>query len=242
MSREAASQLRDAIVPHIYQGGRKGVPAFGRSDLSISVADNWPARIFIVEDDPVMLRMVGDYVEQHNMRAVPASGRQEMVDHFAAAEPDLVVLDLRLGQEDGFDLGAQLWMPYYTVFLARACEIAGQVEEALAHLGDAFRIAERTGERWFAAELHRHKGRLLLRQGHAEVAEELYRKALAIAVEQEAKLWELRAAASLGRLWRDQGHRAEARDLLAAVYDWFSEGFGTPDLKEAKALLDSLGS
>jgi DNA-binding response OmpR family regulator len=72
--------------------------------LSISVADNSPARIFIVEDDPVMLRMVGDYVEQHNMRAVPASGRQEMVDHFAAAEPDLVVLDLRLGQEDGFDL------------------------------------------------------------------------------------------------------------------------------------------
>jgi PleD family two-component response regulator len=103
MSREAASrcQLRDAIVPNIYQGGQRGSPAFGRSDLSISVADNWPARIFIVEDDPVMLRMVGDYVEQHNMRAVPASGRLEMVDHFAAAEPDLVVLDLRLGQEDG---------------------------------------------------------------------------------------------------------------------------------------------
>ena len=106
MSREAASrcQPRDAIVPRIHQDDRKGTPAFGRSDLSIGVADNSPARIFIVEDDPVMLRMVGDYVEQHNMCAVPASGRQEMVDHFAAAEPDLVVLDLRLGQEDGFDL------------------------------------------------------------------------------------------------------------------------------------------
>ena len=106
MNREAASrcQLRDATVPRIYQDDRNATPAFGRSDLSISAADNSPARIFIVEDDPVMLRMVGDYVEQHNMRAVPASGRQEMVDHFAAAEPDLVVLDLRLGQEDGFDL------------------------------------------------------------------------------------------------------------------------------------------
>jgi DNA-binding response OmpR family regulator len=72
--------------------------------LSISAADNWPPRIFIVEDDPVMLRMLGDYLEQQNMRAVSASGRQEMVHRFAANEPDLVVLDLRLGQEDGFDL------------------------------------------------------------------------------------------------------------------------------------------
>jgi DNA-binding response OmpR family regulator len=72
--------------------------------LNISATDNWPPRIFIVEDDPVMLRMLGDYLEQQNMRAVSASGRQEMVHHFAVNEPDLVVLDLRLGQEDGFDL------------------------------------------------------------------------------------------------------------------------------------------
>src|SRR5215472_11823638 len=106
MSRQPDSSyhLKDTIVPLLRQDGRKGTPASGCSDLSISAADNWPPRIFIVEDDPVMLRMVGDYVEQHNMRAVPASGRQEMADHFAAAEPDLVVLDLRLGQEDGFDL------------------------------------------------------------------------------------------------------------------------------------------
>ena len=147
---------------------------------------------------------------------------------------------LRSGSAAYRATGAQLWMPYYTVFLARACEIAGQIKEALAHLGDAFRIAERTGERWFAAELHRHKGRLLLRQGHAEAAEELYRKALSIAVEQEAKLWELRAAVSLARLRRDQGRRAEARDLLAPIYGWFTEGFDTPDLKEAKSLLENL--
>ena len=81
---------------------------------------------------------------------------------------------------------------------------------------------------------------MLLRQGQTEVAEQLYRSALGIAAEQEAKLWELRAAVSLARLRRDQGQRVEAHDLLAPVYGWFTEGFDTPDLKEAKALLDEL--
>ena len=81
---------------------------------------------------------------------------------------------------------------------------------------------------------------MLLRQGQSEAAEELYRKALSIAEEQEAKLWELRAAVSLARLLCDQGRCAEARDLLAPVYGWFTEGFATLDLKEAKALLDAL--
>ncbi len=130
-------------------------------------------------------------------------------------------------------------MPYYIDLLARACEIAGQIEEALSLVDDALQLIERTEERWFEAELYRHKGELLLGQGH-EPTEELYRKALSIAREQEAKLWELRAAVSLARLHRDQGRHAEARDLLAPVYGWFTEGFDTPDLKEAKALLDSL--
>jgi predicted ATPase len=107
-------------------------------------------------------------------------------------------------------------------------------------LDDGAGIAERTGARWFAAELNRQKGRLLLRQGQAATAEELYRKALGIAREQEAKLWELRAGASLARLWRDQGRRTAARDLIAPVYGWFTEGSATPDLKAVKALLDEL--
>jgi len=137
--------------------------------------------------------------------------------------------------------GAELWMPYLLTLLAGACEIAGQIEEAVTQLEDALQVARRTGERWLDAELNRHKGQLLLRQGNSEAAEELYRKALSIAQEQEAKLWELRTAASLARLRRDQGRRAEARDLLAPIYGWFTEGFDTPDLKEAKALLDELG-
>jgi predicted ATPase len=136
--------------------------------------------------------------------------------------------------------GAESWIPYHTAILASAYEIAGQIGEAVTQLDDALQTVERTGMRWLAAELHRHKGRMLLRQGHSEVAEELYRKALRIAMEQEAKLWELRAAVSLARLRRDHDRRAESRDLLAPIYGWFTEGFDTADLKDAKALLDEL--
>jgi predicted ATPase len=149
---------------------------------------------------------------------------------------------LRSGTEAFCATGAGAWTPYFFGLLAMAHEIAGQVEEGLTLLDDALDIIERTGERWFLAELNRHKGRLLLRQGHSEAAEELYRKALSIAEEQRAKLWELRAAVSLAQLRGDQGRRAEARDLLAPVYGWFTEGFDTPDLKKAKALLDELSA
>jgi predicted ATPase len=148
---------------------------------------------------------------------------------------------LRSGSTAYRATGADAFMPYFIALLASACEIAEQIEEPLTLLDDALQIVERTGERWFAAELNRHKGQLMLQQGHSEAAEELYRKALSIALEQEAKLWELRAAMSLARLRRDQGYRAKARDLLAPVYGWFTEGFDTPDLKEAKALLEELG-
>jgi class 3 adenylate cyclase/predicted ATPase len=147
---------------------------------------------------------------------------------------------LRSGSSVFRATGVAIWVPHYIELLARACEIAGQVEEASTLLDDALQIVERTGERWFAAELNRQKGQLLLQQGHPEAAKELYRKALSIAREQEAKLWELRATVSFARLRRDQGRRAEAHDLLAPVYGWFTEGFDTPDLKEAKALLDEL--
>ncbi|HKM72881.1 MAG TPA: hypothetical protein VJX94_22920 [Stellaceae bacterium] len=107
-------------------------------------------------------------------------------------------------------------------------------------LDDALQIAGRTGECWLDAELYRHKIQLLQRQGHTDATEELYRKAMIIAEEQEAKLWEIRTATSLARLRSDQGRGDEARDMLAPIYGWFTEGFDTPDVKEAKALLDSL--
>ena len=136
--------------------------------------------------------------------------------------------------------GQLAWMPHYIALLAKACEITGQIEEAATLLDKASQIIERTGERWFEAELCRHKGELLLLQGHADAAEEHYRKALSIAQEQEAKVWELRATTSLARLHRDQGRRTEAYDLLAPIYGWFTEGFDTSDLNEAKALLEAI--
>jgi predicted ATPase len=147
---------------------------------------------------------------------------------------------LRSGSRAYRATGAQTGLPHNFLLLARAYEFAGQIEEALTLLDEALQIVERTGERWFAAELNRHKGRLLLRQGHSEAAEELYRKGLKIAEEQGARLWELRAAVNLARLHRDRGRHSEARDLLAPVYGWFTEGFDTPDLKDAKTLLDEL--
>jgi class 3 adenylate cyclase/predicted ATPase len=134
----------------------------------------------------------------------------------------------------------EMGSPDFMAFRSKACEIAGQTEKAVTLLDDALEIVGRLGGHYFAAELNRHKGELLLRQGQAEAAEDLYRKALSIAREQEAKLWELRAAMSLARLRRDQSRHAEARDLLAQVYGWFTEGFGMPDLKGARALLGEL--
>ncbi|MBV8401240.1 MAG: hypothetical protein JOZ17_21310 [Acetobacteraceae bacterium] len=137
--------------------------------------------------------------------------------------------------------GAELFVPHYMALVAAACEISGQVEESLTLLNDALGIIERTGERWLAAELNRHKGRLLQGRGYYDAAESLYLKALGIAGEQAARLWELRAARSLARLYREQHRPDKARDFLAPVYASFTEGFHTPDLEEAKALLDELG-
>jgi len=149
---------------------------------------------------------------------------------------------LRRGLDAFRATGTKVHVPYFTALLAAACDIAGHIEEASTLLDDALQMVDRTGERWFAAELNRLKGQLLLRQGRTEAAEEFHWRALRIAQEQEAKLWELRAAVSLARLRRDQGRRAEACDLLAPVHGWFTEGFDTLDLKEAKTLLDDLAA
>jgi predicted ATPase len=97
-------------------------------------------------------------------------------------------------------------------------------------------------ERWAEAETHRLRGRLMQSLGEEAASEDCYRQALDVARRQSAKFWELRVANDLARLWRDQGKRDAARDLLAPVYGWFTEGFETLDLKEAKNLLDELAS
>ena len=125
--------------------------------------------------------------------------------------------------------------------LAVAHASLGQPDEARNCLAEAARIIETTDERLHEAEvLYRIPGDLLKAAGDCYGAERQYRQAIAVAERQSAKLLQLRASTSLARLWRDQGRRAEAHDLLAPIYGWFTEGFDTPVLKEAKALLDEL--
>jgi predicted ATPase len=139
--------------------------------------------------------------------------------------------------------GALLERPSSLALLAVAYGKVGKVEAGLQRLEEALALVEAREIRWCEAELHRCKGELLLRQTlpDAPQAEACFQHALDVARRQEAKSWELRAAMSLGRLWQQQGKRDDARALLAPIYDWFSEGFDTADLQEARALLEELG-
>jgi predicted ATPase len=147
---------------------------------------------------------------------------------------------IRRGLADYRATGAELYSPYFLALLADAHGRADQAATGLSLVADALGGVERTGVRWIEAELQRLRGELLLAlpEPDQHEAEACFGQALAVAREQDARMWELRAATSLGRLWRDQGKRAEARDLLAPIHGWFSEGSDTPDLQRAKALLD----
>jgi tetratricopeptide (TPR) repeat protein len=138
--------------------------------------------------------------------------------------------------------GAEIKVPYYYGLLAEAHVRTNRTTEGLDLLSEALELVERTDERWYEAELYRLKGETLIKSADRPGAEPWFSHALAEARKQGAKFFELRAAASLARLWRDQGRRDEARELLAPVYGWFAEGFDTLDLKEAKKLLDELSS
>ena len=136
--------------------------------------------------------------------------------------------------------GSVLTTAFALTLLAEACNRLGRTTEGLSYLTEAEQIIETTNDAFAEAELHRVRGDLLNANGDVAGAELSYQQAIAIAKRQSAKMFELRASTSLARLWRDQGKREEARDLLAPVYGWFTEGFDTLDLKEAKALLDEL--
>ena len=141
--------------------------------------------------------------------------------------------------------GSNTWMCRCTLsYLARAYAELGQFDDAWRCIGEAMTAVETTKERWCEAEVNRIAGEIALKspEPDAAKAEAYFERALAVARQQQAKSWELRAAMSLARLWRDQGKLQQARELLAPVYGWFTEGFDTRDLKEAKALLEELAS
>jgi predicted ATPase len=139
--------------------------------------------------------------------------------------------------------GAEANRPYFLALAAEAAAQVGQIEEGITLLAEALAVTNDKGERRWEAELYRLKGELLLAHSaeHDAEAEACFRQALDIARYQQAKSLELRAAMSLSRLWQRQGKRVAAHQLLAEVYDWFTEGFDTADLQETKALLEVLG-
>ena len=140
--------------------------------------------------------------------------------------------------------GATLYMSYYLSHLAQAYADLKQFDDARRCVGEGMTTAEASGNKWFEADIHRISGEiaLLSPERDAAKAQTHFERALANARAQSARSWELRAATSLARLWRDSGRRTQAHDLLAPVYGWFTEGFDTLDLKRAKALLDDLAS
>jgi predicted ATPase len=126
--------------------------------------------------------------------------------------------------------------------LAKAHAEICEFDRAWRCINEAFATAKNTNERLYDAEILRTAGEIALMSPERDVvrAEAYFERALAVAHQQQAKSWELRAAMSMARLWRDQGKRQQARELVAPIYGWFTEGFDTLDLKEAKALLDEL--
>jgi predicted ATPase len=140
--------------------------------------------------------------------------------------------------------GATLWAPFRKSLLAKAYAELDQFEDAWRCISQAMTIMEATKERWCEADINRIAGEIAMMSPERDVtrAEDYFDRALTVARQQQAKSWELRAAMSLARLWRDQNKQQQARELLAPVYGWFNEGFDTRDLKEAKALLEELAA
>jgi predicted ATPase len=138
--------------------------------------------------------------------------------------------------------GSTAWLPMCFSYLARAYAELHQFEKAWRCVGEAMSVLEEIGERWYEAEVNRVGGQIALHSPEPDraKAEASFERALSVARQQQARSWELRAAMSMARLWRDQGKREQARELLAPVYGWFTEGFDTLDLKEAKVLLEDL--
>jgi class 3 adenylate cyclase/tetratricopeptide (TPR) repeat protein len=160
----------------------------------------------------------------------------------ALGQPEVGIAQLQQGVSLWRSSGAEVGVPFMLTLLADAYGKAGQPEDGLRQLAEAELSMRIRNERVYETELHRMRGELLMSVRDFAGAEASFREAIAVAQRQSAKLFELRSAMSMARLWHDQGKRQEARELLAPVYGWFTEGLETPCLKEARTLLDTLAS
>ncbi|WP_247323609.1 adenylate/guanylate cyclase domain-containing protein [Bradyrhizobium sp. 141] len=200
-------------------------------------------------------RREAEPAQEHAETAIAVCAEHGIAPHLAAAGSILRgwaiaargqavegIAEIRGGLAAVEPTGVRIRRPYYLASLAEASAWAGEIEQGLTALVEAARVVEETGERRWEAEICRLTGELTLarRSGDGTEAEGWFQRALDVAGCQSAKCLELRAATSLARIWRDRGKRRESRDLLAPIYGWFTEGFDTLDLKQAKSLLDEL--
>ena len=155
-------------------------------------------------------------------------------------KPDRAVQAIASGMKAWKSTGGTNWVSFFLCHLAKAHVEVRQLDEARRCIAEATLLMENTKETWCEAEVHRVAGEIAMTAKSPDEAEAHFEHALTVARQQQAKSWELRAAMSMARLWRDEDKLDEARKLLAPVYGWFTEGFDTLDLKEAKALLDEL--
>lgn len=216
--------------------------------LSLAMALYWAARIHVLRGEAHAAQNQAEAAialcTEHALPQFLAMGRFTLGWALAAqGQGDEGVTLMRQGVTDGLATGTRVAPPSLLPVLAEVSSKLGQIDAGLPMVTEALELAEQTGVRWYEAETYRIKGALLPHQAvpDAVQAEACFQQALDIAHRQEAKSWELRAATSLARLWQSQGKRQDAYDLLAPVYGWFTEGFDTADLQEAKTLLQELG-
>jgi predicted ATPase len=215
--------------------------------LSLATALYWAARLHLLRGEAQAAQDQDEACialsTAHTMPQFLAAGRFTLGWALATqGQAEEGVTLMRQGVADVRATGNRLSLPAFLAVLAEVSGTLGQVDAGLAIVAEALELVEQTGIRWYEAETYRIKGTLLLDQvvPDAVQAEACFQQALVIACRQEAQSWELRAATSLARLWQSQGKRQEAYDLLAPVYNRFTEGFDTADVQEAKGLLDEL--
>ena len=236
---DRAVQLSDAKDAH---ARRRGHPF----DLGWALTFGDPVWDFRCEPAPLLARIEeAEQLGRAHSLPVISEVLAQIVKGLAwlrAGHLDEAVPHLRAAIEKWNAGGALLWMPYLRATLAEGLALSGDLDGGLSLIEESLTQIARPGweERSHLAEVLRLKGWMLYQQGKLAAAEENYLASLNVAREQQAKSWELRTSTSLARLWQSQGKRQEALDLLKPVYDWFTEGFDTKDLKEAKALLDEL--
>ena len=207
-------------------------------------AFHWTIYAFLCRDERLQQESIETVVALASQHGLPTwqafGGFSEALIHSRAGDP--TALDRLQQGIDTFTSGGEwLFVPFYKTEQARELLRLGRTSKALETVNETMDVINKTGECWILPELYRIEGLSHLTRSEPRRAESSFQSAIEVAREQEAKSWELRAATSLGQLWLDRDEPAKARGLLRPIYDWFTEGFETPDLKDAKALLDQIG-